>query len=52
MTYCGLGLVLLAAPLLLGYFIGEKKNRMWLNLGVIMGLVGIVIAILGMATQQ
>jgi len=52
MAYCGLGLMILAAPLLIGYFIGEKKNRMWLNLGVIMALAGIAITVLGMVTQQ
>jgi hypothetical protein len=40
-------LILLAVPLLLGYYIGEKKNQMWRNLGAIMGGLGLLIVIIG-----
>lgn len=43
MTILGSILMVLAAPLLLGYFIGEKKNKSWRNLGVIMGGLGLLI---------
>lgn len=45
-------LALLGLPLLIGYFIGGRKSAMWGNLGAIMLLVGLVIAVIGMATQQ
>ena len=49
----GLGwvLIVLAAPLLLGYLIGEKKNAMWLRLGLVMAGVGLLIVVIGAATS-
>ena len=47
MFILGLLLLLLAAPLLLGYFIGEKKNNSWRNLGLVMAAVGLLIMLLG-----
>lgn len=46
MIILGILLIVLSAPLLIGYFIGEKKNRSWRNLGFIMLGIGVVIAIL------
>ena len=45
-------LVLLAAPLLIGYFVGGRKSAMWGNLGALMFLVGMVIVVVGLATQR
>lgn len=42
----GLLLIILALPLLIGYAISEKKNKMWLRLGIIMGAVGLVIMLI------
>ena len=50
MSVLGILLIILCAPLLIGYAISEKKNQMWLRLGLIMGGVGIVIIILGAIT--
>jgi Na+/melibiose symporter-like transporter len=36
-------LIFLALPLIIGYFVGEKKNKSWRNLGLIMLVVGFVI---------
>lgn len=46
MGVCGGLLIILALPLLIGYGIGEKKNQMWLRLGLIMAGVGIVIVVI------
>ncbi len=40
-------LIFLSLPLLIGYGISEKKNKMWLRLGGILLGVGVVIIILG-----
>jgi hypothetical protein len=45
-------LIILAAPLLIGYAIQEKKNSMWIRLGLIMGGIGIVVILLGAITNQ
>lgn len=50
MTILGGILIVLAIPLLLGYFLGEKKNHSWRNLGVVMGAVGLLIVVLGSAS--
>jgi hypothetical protein len=47
MSGFGVILIILAAPLLIGYGIGEKKNPMWKNLGALMGVVGLAILLLG-----
>lgn len=44
MAILGWGLIILASPLLSGYAIGEKKNQMWLRLGLLMGGAGLLIA--------
>jgi hypothetical protein len=40
-------LIILAIPLLIGYAMGEKKNKMWRNLGAIMGVVGLLVILAG-----
>lgn len=40
-------LIILGIPLLLGYAISDKKPKMWLRLGAILGVVGVLIVILG-----
>jgi hypothetical protein len=47
MSIFGIGLLILGIPLLLGYFIGEKKNRSWRNLGLIMCGFGLLLVVLG-----
>jgi len=39
-------LIFLGVPLLIGYFVGEKKNKSWRNLGVIMAGLGLLIAVI------
>lgn len=39
--------IVLALPLLLGYFLGSRKNSMWRNLAILMIAVGIVLIVLG-----
>ena len=39
-------LIVLALPLLIGYAVGEKKNKSWRNLGVLMLGIGAVIALI------
>ncbi len=39
-------LIFLSLPLLIGYFVGEKKNRSWRNLGAIMLVIGLLIMII------
>jgi len=39
-------LIVLALPLFIGYAISDKKSKNWLNLGLIMGGVGLVIVLL------
>lgn len=39
-------LIILALPFLIGYLISEKRNQMWLRLGLIMAGVGIVIIVI------
>jgi hypothetical protein len=46
MIILGLLLIFLSAPLLIGYFVGEQKNRSWRNLGFIMFGIGAVIAVI------
>ena len=46
MIVFGFLLIILGAPLLLGYAIGEKKNRSWRNLGFILLGIGAVIAMI------
>ena len=47
MGLMGILLIVLCAPLLIGYFIGEKKSIMWRNLGIVMGAVGLLIMVAG-----
>lgn len=51
MSVLGILLIILALPLLIGYGISEKKNQMWLRLGIIMGVIGVIIIILGSLTS-
>jgi hypothetical protein len=46
MGICGGVLIFLSLPLLIGYFVGEKKNNSWRNLGVIMLGVGVLIVLI------
>jgi len=39
-------LVFLSLPLIIGYFVGEKKNNSWRNLGAIMLVIGILIMLI------
>jgi hypothetical protein len=44
------GLIVFSSlPLLIGYFVGEKKNNSWRNLGVIMLAVGLLLILAGLA---
>ena len=40
-------LVILALPLFIGYGLSDRKNRMWLRLGLLMAGVSLVIVLLG-----
>jgi drug/metabolite transporter superfamily protein YnfA len=40
-------LIILAIPLLVGYFVGEKRNKSWRNLGAIMGIAGLLVMLAG-----
>lgn len=46
MAILGGALILLSLPLIIGYFVGEKKNRSWRNLGFIMLVIGILIMLI------
>ena len=46
MAILGGVIVFLSLPLLIGYFVGEKKNLSWRNLGVIMLVIGLVIMVI------
>jgi hypothetical protein len=39
-------LIILAVPLLIGYGLSDKKNPMWLRLGVAMAGIGFLIQLL------
>jgi hypothetical protein len=52
MGILGVILVILAVPLLIGYAIGQKRNIMWRNLGLIMGLIGLLIVLAGWASGR
>ena len=45
-------LIILGVPLLLGYVISDKKPKMWLRLGAILGVVGALIVVLGMVAGR
>jgi Na+/melibiose symporter-like transporter len=46
MSCLGLILLFLAFPLIIGYYVGEKKNRSWRNLAFLMGAIGLILIII------
>jgi hypothetical protein len=47
MAFLGIFLIVLALPLIIVYAISDKKNRLWRNLAILLGVVGIIIIGLG-----
>jgi hypothetical protein len=47
MWSCGGILIVLALPLLIGFALSNKKNPMWLRLGILMIVVGVLIIVAG-----
>ncbi len=47
MACIGWLLLFLGAPLLIGFFVGEKKNIMWRNLGMLLLGFGVLIMLVG-----
>ena len=47
MACFGALLIALGLPLLIGFFVGEKKNEMLRNLGLLLSLSGVLIMIVG-----
>ena len=47
MACFGALLIALGLPLLIGFFVGEKKNVMWRNLGLLLIVSGVLIMIVG-----
>lgn len=43
MAIFGISFVFIGLPLVIGYYIGEKKNSMWRNLGFITIAFGIIL---------
>jgi hypothetical protein len=39
-------LIFLSLPLLIGYFLGAKKNISFRNLGVLMFVIGLIVAVI------
>ncbi len=47
MACFGALLIILGLPLMIGFYIGGQKNIMWRNLGLVMGVVGLLIVFTG-----
>ena len=47
MACFGALLITLGLPMLIGFFVGEKKNFMWRNLGLLLIAFGVLIMIAG-----
>lgn len=43
----GVLLIALATPLLIGAFLSDRKNKMWLRLGILMAGSGVMIMLCG-----
>jgi len=47
MSFLGIICIIIGLPLLIGYAISEKKNKMWLRLGLITLGLGVLLILIG-----
>ena len=40
-------LIFLAAPLVIGYYLNEKKKGVWIRLAIVMIIVGLLLVLVG-----
>lgn len=52
MAFLGILLIILALPLIIVYAISDKKNKLWRNLAILLGAVGLIIILLGAVTRM
>lgn len=47
MSILGIVAILIGLPLLIGYAISDKKNKMWLRLGILTVIIGALLIYFG-----